>query len=86
MWTKFKRPVIFFLRFNKSLATPTMKKLTIEQRVKVIEAIYENGRSNRNEFHALRDIFGQHNRPTESAIGNNVTLLWRGSIPAFNDK
>ena len=49
-----------------------MERLTIEQRVKVIEAYYENGRSNRNAFRALRDFFGQHNRPTESAIGKIV--------------
>ena len=47
-----------------------MQRLTIEQRVKVVEAYYENGRSNKNAFRALREFFGQHNRPTESAIGN----------------
>ena len=50
----------------------TVQRLTIEQRVKVVEAYYENGRSNKNEFRALRELFGQHNRPTESAIGKIV--------------
>ena len=49
-----------------------MQRLTIEQRVKVVEAYYENGRSNENTFRALREFFGQHNRPTESAIGKIV--------------
>ena len=49
-----------------------MPKLTIEQRVKVVEAYYENRPSNKNAFRALREFFGQHNRPTESAIGELV--------------
>lgn len=49
-----------------------MERLTIEQRVKVIEAYYENGRSNKNAFRALRDYFGQHNRPTESSIAKII--------------
>ena len=49
-----------------------MQRLTIEQRVKVGEAYYENGRSNKTAFRALREFFGQHNRPTESAIGKNI--------------
>lgn len=49
-----------------------MERLSIEERVKVIEAYYENGRSNKSAFRALRDFFGPHNRPTESAIGKIV--------------
>ena len=49
-----------------------MERLTIEQRVKVVEAYYENGKSNKNAFRALREYFGQHNRPTESAIAKNL--------------
>lgn len=62
----------FYIWQVQSLAISTMGRLTIEQRVKVIEAYYENGRSNRNALRALRDIFGQHNRPTESAIAKIV--------------
>lgn len=36
------------------LANLTMERFTIEQRLKVIEAYYENGRSKRNAFRALR--------------------------------
>ena len=49
-----------------------MQRLTIEQRGKVVEAYYKNGRSNKNAFRALHEFFGQHNRPTESAIGKIV--------------
>lgn len=64
--------ICFHIWQVQSLAISTMERLTIEQRVKVIEAYYENGRSNKNAFRALRDFFGQHNRPTESAIGKIV--------------
>ena len=42
-----------------------MQRLTIEQRVKIVEAYYENGRSNKNAFCTLCEFFGQHNRPSE---------------------
>ena len=45
-----------------------MERYTIEQRVKVIQAYYENGRSNQNAYRALRDIFGQYNRPNVRTI------------------
>lgn len=49
-----------------------MERYTIEQRVKIVGAFYENGRSNQNAFRALRDFFGQHNRPNVSTIGRIV--------------
>lgn len=49
-----------------------MANLSINQRLKVVEAYYENGRSNKSAFRALREFFGPHNRPTESAIGKIV--------------
>src|SRR5215469_8407965 len=49
-----------------------MERYTIEQRVKVIQAYYENGRSNQNAYRALRDIFGQFNRPNVRTIGKIV--------------
>ena len=42
------------------------------QRVKVIQAYYENGRSNQNAYGALRDFFGQFNRPNVRTIGKIV--------------
>jgi transposase len=45
-----------------------MGRLSREQRVKVVEAYYRNGCSSTNAFRELRDFFGQHNRPTISAI------------------
>ncbi|CAK1600474.1 unnamed protein product [Parnassius mnemosyne] len=35
---------------------PTMERYTIEQRVKTVEAFYENERSNQNALRALRDF------------------------------
>ncbi|KAL7631744.1 UNVERIFIED_CONTAM: hypothetical protein RMT77_017953 [Armadillidium vulgare] len=46
-----------------------MERYTMEQRVKVIQAYYENGRSNQNAYRALRDFFGQFNRPNVPTIG-----------------
>ena len=49
-----------------------MESYTIEQRVKVIQAYYENGRSNQNAYRALREFFGQFNRPNVRTIGKIV--------------
>ena len=49
-----------------------MERYTIEQRVKVIQAYYENGRSDQNAYRALRDFFGQFNRPNVRTIGKIV--------------
>lgn len=57
---------------TSSLAITTMERLTIQQRVKVIEAYFENGRSNKQAFRALRSVFSQHKRPTEGAIAKIV--------------
>ena len=45
-----------------------MARYTIEQRVKVIQAYYENGPLNQNAYRALRDFFGQFNRPNVRTI------------------
>ena len=50
-----------------------MERYTIEQRVKVIQAYYENGRSNQNAYRELRDFFGQFNRPNMRTIGKNLS-------------
>ncbi|XP_053949535.1 uncharacterized protein LOC128857797 [Anastrepha ludens] len=46
-----------------------MERYPIAQRVKVIQAYYENGCSNQNAYRALRDFFGQFNRPNVRTIG-----------------
>lgn len=46
-----------------------LKNITIKQRIKVMEAYYENWFSNRNAFRTLRDFYGKHNSLTEIAIG-----------------
>ena len=49
-----------------------MERYTIEQRVKVIQAYYENGRSNQNAYRAIRDFFGQFYRKNVRTIGKIV--------------
>ena len=39
-----------------------MERYIIEQRLKVIQAYYENERSNQNAYRAHRDFFAQFNR------------------------
>ena len=49
-----------------------MNRYTVEQRIKVVQTYYENGRSTRNAFRALREYFGQHNRPNEATISRLI--------------
>ncbi|XP_050301230.1 uncharacterized protein LOC126739527 [Anthonomus grandis grandis] len=49
-----------------------MEQYTTEQRVKIIQAYYENGRSRKNTFRGLREFFGAQNRPCEKTIWNLV--------------
>ena len=49
-----------------------MERYANEQRFKVIQVFYKNGRSNQNPFRALRDSFGQHNHSNSSTIGRTV--------------
>ena len=49
-----------------------MERYTIQQRVKVIQTYYENGRSNQNAYRALRDFFGQFDRPNVRTIAKIV--------------
>ena len=76
MWIKNKRQVFFCTSFDISQFQTnsiwTMERSTIEQRVKVIQAYYENGRSNQNAYRELRDFFGQFNRPNARTIGKIV--------------
>lgn len=43
-------------------------KVELEKGVRVIDAYYENGSSNKSTFCAFYDIFDPHNRPTKSDI------------------
>jgi len=45
-----------------------MESYTIQQRVQIFEWFYANRRSVKNVFRKLRDIYGLHNRPSESTI------------------
>ena len=49
-----------------------MERYTIQQRVKVIQTYYENGRSNQNAYRALRDFFDQFDRPNVRTIAKIV--------------
>ena len=60
----------------------TTVKLTPQQRLKIVQLYYENGRSVKSVYRALRPIYGVHNRPSERTIRhtigkheNNLTLL-----------
>ena len=44
-----------------------MEKYTIQQRVDIVKMYYQNLSSVRQTFLKLRGMYGQHDRPTESA-------------------
>ena len=49
--------VKFFAQLNLTfLCFRTMERYRIEERVKIVGAFYENGRSNQQAFHAIRDF------------------------------
>ena len=59
-----------------------MERLTSQQRLQIVQLYYENGRSVKSVYRALRPIYGVHNRPTERTtrhtigkLENNLTLL-----------
>ena len=59
-----------------------MERLTPQQRLQIVQLYYENGRSVKSVYRAVRPIYGVHNRPTERTIRhtigkleNNLTLL-----------
>lgn len=45
-----------------------MDRLSPTRPLQVIQLYYENERSTRNVYHALRATYGPHNRPTERII------------------
>ena len=59
-----------------------MERLTPQQRLQIVQLYYENGRSVKSVYRALRPVYAVHNRPTECTIRhsigkleNNLTLL-----------
>ena len=50
-----------------------MERLTPEHRLQIVELYYENARSVKTEFRALRSGYGQNNRLTERTIRNTIT-------------
>ena len=50
-----------------------MERLTPEKRLLIVQLYYENSRSVKNVFCALRSTYGQHNRLTERTIRNTIT-------------
>lgn len=49
-----------------------MERLTFEQRLQIVQLYYQNQRSVKKVFRALRATIGQHHRPSERAIGKIV--------------
>ena len=52
-----------------------MERLTPQQRLQIVQLYYENGRSVKSVYRALRPIYGVHNRPTERAIRHTIGKL-----------
>lgn len=50
-----------------------MERLSPAQRLQIVQLFYENGRSTRNVFRALRATYGPHNRPTERTIRSTIS-------------
>lgn len=49
-----------------------MERYTVAQRIEIVKIYYKNNESIRATFRALREIYGQHNRPTELTIRNLI--------------
>ena len=43
-------------------------KISIENRIKIIQIHHKNGGSVKTAYHKIWDIFGRYNRPSEIAI------------------
>lgn len=50
----------------------TMQRLTPEQRLQIVEIYFQNSRSVRQTYRALRPHYGAHNRPSEQLIRNTM--------------
>ena len=49
-----------------------MERLIPQQRLQIVQLYYENQRSVRDAFRAIRGTYGAHNRPTETTIANTI--------------
>ena len=52
-----------------------MERLTPEQRLQIVQLYYENSRSVKNVFRALRSTYSKHNWPSQRTIRNTITHL-----------
>lgn len=52
-----------------------MERLSPAQRLQIIQLYYENQRSVRNVFCALRPSYGRHNLPVETTIRHTIETL-----------
>ena len=52
-----------------------MEILTPQQRLQIVQLYYENGRSVKSVYRALRPIYGVHNRPAERTIWHTIGKL-----------
>ena len=52
-----------------------MESLTPQQRLQIVQLYYENQRSVKNVFRALRPFYDRYNRPTESNIRNTIAKI-----------
>ena len=50
-------------------------KDTPQQRLQIVQLYYENGRSVKSVYRALRPIYGVHNRPAEGTIRHTIGKL-----------
>ena len=60
-----------------------MERLTPQQRLQIVQLYYENERSVKSVYRALRPIYGVHNRPTERTIRHTIGKL--ENIAAVNE-
>lgn len=50
-------------------------KLTPQQRLQIVEIYFSNGKSVRQTYRALRDIYGKNRRPSEQTIHQTIEKL-----------
>lgn len=50
-------------------------KLTPQQRYQIVEIYFSNGKSVRQTYRALRNIYGKHARPSETTIHQTIEKL-----------
>ena len=63
-----------------------MERLTPQQCLQIVQLYYENGRSVKSVYRALRPIYGLHNRPTERTIRHTIGKLENNSTLLDNTR